>query len=183
MGRGLSLRNGFAGGGGVDEQRGTTSDGLPDHHRQRDPLRPDAVDANLPYIAQELGGDRHPDDGGAGGRRRRGGDRRGGQCLPARATPMCSPPAASGRPTTTSPRPRSRRRSGVRYGRAPRGRAAAARATIRRSGSTRRGMKMAEMPEGAELIDNPVSVAPGFRVENVTCCRACPRSCRRCSTA
>jgi molybdenum cofactor synthesis domain-containing protein len=28
-------------------------------------------------------------------------------------------------------------------------------------------MKMAEMPEGAVLIDNPVSVAPGFRVENV----------------
>lgn len=28
-------------------------------------------------------------------------------------------------------------------------------------------MKMADTPEGAELIDNPVSVAPGFRVENV----------------
>jgi molybdenum cofactor synthesis domain-containing protein len=28
-------------------------------------------------------------------------------------------------------------------------------------------LKMAEMPEGAELIDNPVSVAPGFRIENV----------------
>src|SRR6478735_8972599 len=28
-------------------------------------------------------------------------------------------------------------------------------------------MRMAETPEGAELIDNPVSVAPGFRVENV----------------
>jgi molybdenum cofactor synthesis domain-containing protein len=28
-------------------------------------------------------------------------------------------------------------------------------------------MKMADMPEGAELIDNPVSIAPGFRVENV----------------
>lgn len=28
-------------------------------------------------------------------------------------------------------------------------------------------MKMAETPEGAELIDNPVSVAPGFTVENV----------------
>ena len=26
---------------------------------------------------------------------------------------------------------------------------------------------MAETPEGAELIDNPVSVAPGFTVENV----------------
>jgi molybdenum cofactor synthesis domain-containing protein len=28
-------------------------------------------------------------------------------------------------------------------------------------------LKMADMPEGAELIDNPVSVAPGFRVENI----------------
>ena len=28
-------------------------------------------------------------------------------------------------------------------------------------------MRMAETPEGAELIDNPVSIAPGFRVENV----------------
>lgn len=28
-------------------------------------------------------------------------------------------------------------------------------------------MRMARTPEGAELIDNPVSVAPGFRVENV----------------
>jgi molybdopterin-biosynthesis enzyme MoeA-like protein len=28
-------------------------------------------------------------------------------------------------------------------------------------------MKMADAPEGAELIDNPVSVAPGFTVENV----------------
>jgi molybdenum cofactor synthesis domain-containing protein len=28
-------------------------------------------------------------------------------------------------------------------------------------------MRMADTPEGAELIDNPVSVAPGFTVENV----------------
>ncbi len=28
-------------------------------------------------------------------------------------------------------------------------------------------MSMADMPEGAELIDNPVSTAPGFRIENV----------------
>ncbi len=28
-------------------------------------------------------------------------------------------------------------------------------------------MKMADMPEGVELIDNPVSVAPGFKIENV----------------
>jgi molybdenum cofactor synthesis domain-containing protein len=28
-------------------------------------------------------------------------------------------------------------------------------------------MSMADMPEGVDLIDNPVSVAPGFRLENV----------------
>ena len=28
-------------------------------------------------------------------------------------------------------------------------------------------LRMADMPEGAELIDNPVSRAPGFRIENV----------------
>lgn len=28
-------------------------------------------------------------------------------------------------------------------------------------------LSMADMPEGADLIDNPVSIAPGFRVENV----------------
>jgi molybdopterin-biosynthesis enzyme MoeA-like protein len=28
-------------------------------------------------------------------------------------------------------------------------------------------MSMADMPEGVELIDNPISVAPGFRIENV----------------
>ncbi|MGI9433277.1 MAG: competence/damage-inducible protein A [Geminicoccaceae bacterium] len=28
-------------------------------------------------------------------------------------------------------------------------------------------MSMADMPDGAELIDNPVSVAPGFHIENV----------------
>jgi molybdenum cofactor synthesis domain-containing protein len=28
-------------------------------------------------------------------------------------------------------------------------------------------MSMADMPEGAELVDNPVSVAPGFKLENV----------------
>ncbi len=28
-------------------------------------------------------------------------------------------------------------------------------------------LKMADMPEGAALIDNPISTAPGFRIENV----------------
>jgi len=28
-------------------------------------------------------------------------------------------------------------------------------------------LRMARIPQGAELIDNPVSVAPGFRLENV----------------
>ena len=36
-------------------------------------------------------------------------------------------------------------------------------------------LRMADMPEGAELIDNPVSRAPGFRVENVIVLPGVPR--------
>jgi molybdenum cofactor synthesis domain-containing protein len=36
-------------------------------------------------------------------------------------------------------------------------------------------LKMADTPEGAELIDNPVSAAPGFRVENVYVLPGVPR--------
>lgn len=37
--------------------------------------------------------------------------------------------------------------------------------------------KMAYIPEGAELIDNPVSVAPGFYLENVYVLAGVPRIC------
>lgn len=36
-------------------------------------------------------------------------------------------------------------------------------------------LKMADVPEGAELIDNPVSVAPGFQIENVYVMAGIPR--------
>jgi molybdenum cofactor synthesis domain-containing protein len=36
-------------------------------------------------------------------------------------------------------------------------------------------LRMADMPEGAELIDNPVSRAPGYRVENVIVMPGVPR--------
>ena len=36
-------------------------------------------------------------------------------------------------------------------------------------------LKMAEVPEGASLIDNPVSAAPGFRIENVFVMAGVPR--------
>ncbi|MFO1070367.1 MAG: molybdopterin-binding protein [Geminicoccaceae bacterium] len=36
-------------------------------------------------------------------------------------------------------------------------------------------LRMADTPEGAELIDNPVSAAPGFRVENVYVLPGVPR--------
>lgn len=36
-------------------------------------------------------------------------------------------------------------------------------------------LKMAETPEGAELIDNPVSAAPGYRIENVYVLAGVPR--------
>lgn len=36
-------------------------------------------------------------------------------------------------------------------------------------------LKMAEIPQGAELIDNPVSAAPGFRIGNVLVMAGVPR--------
>ncbi|MEZ5848712.1 MAG: molybdopterin-binding protein [Geminicoccaceae bacterium] len=36
-------------------------------------------------------------------------------------------------------------------------------------------MRMADMPEGATLIDNPVSIAPGFMVENVIVMAGVPK--------
>lgn len=36
-------------------------------------------------------------------------------------------------------------------------------------------LRMARIPEGATLIDNPVSSAPGFRIENVHVCAGVPR--------
>ena len=38
-------------------------------------------------------------------------------------------------------------------------------------------LRMADMPEGAELIDNPVSGAPGFRIENVFVLAGVPLIC------
>jgi len=38
-------------------------------------------------------------------------------------------------------------------------------------------LRMANTPEGADLIDNPVSAAPGFRVENVYVMAGVPRIC------
>ncbi len=39
-------------------------------------------------------------------------------------------------------------------------------------------LKMADIPEGAELIDNPVSAAPGFKLENVFVMAGVPRICQ-----
>lgn len=39
-------------------------------------------------------------------------------------------------------------------------------------------LKMADIPEGAELIANPVSAAPGFRLENVFVLAGVPRICQ-----
>lgn len=39
-------------------------------------------------------------------------------------------------------------------------------------------MRMAHTPEGADLIDNPVSVAPGFRIGNVFVLAGVPRICQ-----
>jgi molybdenum cofactor synthesis domain-containing protein len=43
--------------------------------------------------------------------------------------------------------------------------------------ATEARMRMAHTPEGAELIDNPVSIAPGFRIGNVYVMAGVPRIC------
>ena len=139
----------------------------PGRHRQRDPLgphqgrerrlsRPPADSARHPAC-------RGPHGAGRGARDRR---RRSTRC--ARATTTSSPPAASAPPTTTSPARRWRGPS-----------TCPTASTRRRSASWRTStgtagrelnearMRMAHTPEGAALIENPVSRAPGFRVENV----------------
>jgi molybdenum cofactor synthesis domain-containing protein len=44
--------------------------------------------------------------------------------------------------------------------------------------ATEARMRMAHTPEGAELIDNPVSIAPGFRIGNVYVMAGVPRICQ-----
>jgi molybdenum cofactor synthesis domain-containing protein len=44
--------------------------------------------------------------------------------------------------------------------------------------ATEARMRMAHTPEGAELIDNPVSIAPGFRIGNVYVMAGVPAICR-----
>ena len=64
--------------------------------------------AQVAHLAQPAGDQARRGPGRAG---RHGGDRRGGERAPRRATIISSPPAASGRPMTTSPSMRSPRRS------------------------------------------------------------------------
>ena len=40
--------------------------------------------------------------------------------------------------------------------------------------------KMAIIPKNASLINNPVSVAPGFKIENVYVFAGVPKSCKEC---
>jgi molybdenum cofactor synthesis domain-containing protein len=44
--------------------------------------------------------------------------------------------------------------------------------------ATEARMRMAHTPEGAELIDNPVSIAPGFHIGNVYVMAGVPRICQ-----
>ena len=43
-------------------------------------------------------------------------------------------------------------------------------------------MRMARIPDGAELVTNKVSGAPGFWIGNAIAMAGVPTSCRRCST-
>ena len=138
-------------------------------------------DANLAFLAQELNEIGIQIREVAHRARRRGRHRRGGQRLPGQARPR-----VHHRRHRPDPRRHhlGQRRQGVRppFGLHPEAeRRLRAYYPPEKLNDAR--LKMAQTPEGAELIDNPVSVAPGFTIGNVHVLPACPRSCRRCSPA
>ena len=121
-------------------------------------------DANLPYLAKALNG--------VGIRVMEARVVRDEERAIVEAVDACrapsttsSPPAASARPTTTSPPAASPGLSASRWCRSARG--GAADPPLRPADLNEARLKMAEVPEGASLIDNPVSSAPGFRIGNV----------------
>ena len=75
--------------------------------------------------------------------------------------PMSSPPAASAPPMTTSPPMPSPRPSGSSVDIDPRA-VEAMRKGYSDADLTPTRLRMARIPEGADLIDNPISKAPGF---------------------
>ena len=99
------------------------------------------------------------------GCRGRGSPRRSTRC--ARATTICSPPAASARRTTTSPSTRSPRRSASGVVVHPEARAILEGYYADKGGVTDARLRMARVPEGAELIRNRLSGAPGIRLGNI----------------
>ncbi|MBM3733393.1 MAG: competence/damage-inducible protein A [Acidimicrobiia bacterium] len=64
---------------------------------------------------------------------------------------------------------------GVRHVRNPEAEARLRRHYARPEDVNAQRLRMAEMPEGAELIDNPISKAPGFRIGNVIVLAGVPR--------
>ena len=124
-------------------------------------------DKNIGYIAEYLDHDRHRPARSAHRPRRRGRDRRGRERAARTATTMCSRPAASARPTTTSPPTPSPRPSACRSARtrAP-SRMLLERYQARATSMPRAGAWRASRT-GADLIENPISKAPGFRIGNV----------------
>jgi molybdenum cofactor synthesis domain-containing protein len=64
---------------------------------------------------------------------------------------------------------------GVRHVRNPEAEARLRRHYARPEDVNAQRLRMAEMPEGAELIDNPVSKAPGYRIGNVIVLAGVPR--------
>jgi molybdenum cofactor synthesis domain-containing protein len=64
---------------------------------------------------------------------------------------------------------------GVRHVRHPEAEARLRRHYARPEDLNAQRLRMAEMPEGAELIDNPVSMAPGFHIGNVIVLAGVPR--------
>ena len=96
---------------------------------------------------------------------RRQSSRRSTRC--ARRMTIASPPAGSGRPTTTSRSMRSRRRWGVEVVVHPEARETLERYYADKGGLNDGRLRMARVPEGAELIPNRMSGAPGIRIGNL----------------
>ena len=99
-------------------------------------------------------------------RRRRGRDHRRAGRAACIATTMSLPPAASGRPMTTSPPTASPRRSASASTTIPRWWRGFASAGAKPDLNEAR-LRMARIPDGAELIQSATILAPGFKIGNV----------------
>ena len=123
-------------------------------------------DKNIGYIAEYLTGIGIDLSRGPGRARRGGGDRRGGECAARAATPTCSPQAASGPTHDDITADAIAKAFGVTIDIDPRA-VAMLQERYQPGELNEARLRMARIPAGADLIENPISKAPGFRLGNV----------------